>query len=362
MYSVYRILSDNSDDSDMSINHIKMVSNSEKLLAACQYGDYNNFSLAIRLIYAGNVDVNYYNGFSTPLNFALHYQNFQTAKYLLGVDQIDINKSDLYGTTPLHFSCCYNQTEIIRTLCTDPACTSLDSRDSLGRSPIMVAVEFGNIEAVREMVKIRGVDLSSQNIYGESLADIAKKNGRLDIISLIKKKLCHNEVPTEVPVPKLVVKLPDESKLIVKLTKESGPSHNYSISRTAITNTLYARSGIKTVEYMEEEIKQMDTRITSHRNEQNELNRKRTTALLKAMQELRPTRPTLECPVCMEDMGPHTQIFQCQNGHLVCGTCKPYLASCSFCRKEFMGRAIGMEQFIRNIHAEDFESEFWKHY
>eukprot|EP00092_Neocalanus_flemingeri_P038230 GFUD01041611.1.p1 GENE.GFUD01041611.1~~GFUD01041611.1.p1 ORF type:complete len:341 (+),score=66.09 GFUD01041611.1:228-1250(+) len=340
MYSVYRILSDHSDDSDMSINHIKMVSNSEKLLAACQYGDYNNFSLAIRLIYAGNVDVNYYNGFSTPLNFALHYQNFQTAKYLLGVDQIDINKSDLYGTTPLHFSCCYNQTEIIRTLCTDPACTSLDSRDSLGRSPIMVAVEFGNIEAVREMVKIRGVDLSSQNIYGETLADIAKKNGRLDILSLLQKKLYHNKVHIEVPVPRLVVKLPEESKLIVKLPK----------------------SGIKTVEYMEEEIKQMDTRITSHRNEQIELNRKRTTALLKAMQEFRPTRPTLECPVCMEDMGPHTQIFQCQNGHLVCGTCKPYLASCSFCRKEFMGRAIGMEQFIRNIHAEDLESEFWKHY
>ena len=71
---------------------------------------------------------------------------------------------------------------------------------------------------------------------------------------------------------------------------------------------------------------------------------------LKAISEMKAQHPILECPICLEDMAPPTQIFQCQNGHLVCGTCQPRLSTCSCCKREFMGRAIGMEQFIRSLH------------
>eukprot|EP00092_Neocalanus_flemingeri_P034488 GFUD01037500.1.p1 GENE.GFUD01037500.1~~GFUD01037500.1.p1 ORF type:complete len:154 (-),score=22.61 GFUD01037500.1:726-1187(-) len=147
---------------------------SERLLAACRYSDFSHFSRAIRMISDNNADVNYYDGCSTPLNIALHNQNFHTAKYLLNVSGIDINKSDLYGRTPLHFSCYHNSTEIIQILCGDPALTSLNSRDVSGKSPLMVAVQFGNIQAFKEMIKIRGFDLSTQNIYGQNLSDVAK--------------------------------------------------------------------------------------------------------------------------------------------------------------------------------------------
>ena len=71
---------------------------------------------------------------------------------------------------------------------------------------------------------------------------------------------------------------------------------------------------------------------------------------LEAISEMKAQHPTLECPICLEDMAPPTQIFQCQSGHLVCGTCHPRLSTCSCCKREFMGRAIGMEQFIRTLH------------
>ena len=38
-----------------------------------------------------------------------------------------------------------------------------------------------------------------------------------------------------------------------------------------------------------------------------------------------PPPPAPDCPICFESMTPPTRIFQCGNGHLVCGACKPKL-------------------------------------
>ena len=61
----------------MFLVHTKVVNSSANLLEACKYGDVS------RLIISSNTDVNYYNEVSTPLNTALHYQNFNVARYLL---------------------------------------------------------------------------------------------------------------------------------------------------------------------------------------------------------------------------------------------------------------------------------------
>ena len=51
----------------------------------------------------------------------------------------------------------------------------------------------------------------------------------------------------------------------------------------------------------------------------------------------------LECPVCMEYMGP--PIHQCRRGHLVCSVCKPKLPSCPTCRSRFTeSRNLAMEK------------------
>ena len=104
----------------------------------------------------------------------LPYHNFNTAKYLLNEPGIDINKSDMYGQTPLHFACSRNNTEIIQLLCRNPALTSLNSRDVSGNTPIMVAAKFGNFQAFTKMMKIGKVDFSIRNIHGQTLTDIAE--------------------------------------------------------------------------------------------------------------------------------------------------------------------------------------------
>lgn len=56
----------------------------------------------------------------------------------------------------------------------------------------------------------------------------------------------------------------------------------------------------------------------------------------------------LQCPVCYEI--PTGQIFQCNEGHHVCGRCKARLDVCPVCRALFFGtRNYAMEELIANV-------------
>ncbi|XP_037963899.2 E3 ubiquitin-protein ligase siah-1 [Plutella xylostella] len=56
----------------------------------------------------------------------------------------------------------------------------------------------------------------------------------------------------------------------------------------------------------------------------------------------------LQCPVCYEI--PAGQIFQCNEGHHVCGRCKVRLDQCPVCRALFFGtRNYAMEELIANV-------------
>ena len=53
----------------------------------------------------------------------------------------------------------------------------------------------------------------------------------------------------------------------------------------------------------------------------------------------------------MEDMKPPTKIILCKGGHLICEKCKgkPMVQVCPSCREDFIGRAVGMEGFLRQL-------------
>ena len=61
----------------------------------------------------------------------------------------------------------------------------------------------------------------------------------------------------------------------------------------------------------------------------------------------------LECPVCFEEMLPPVRIFNCPNGHVICGSCKKSVSLCTHCRMEYCGRATAMEQLLRSIYGEN---------
>ena len=59
---------------------------------------------------------------------------------------------------------------------------------------------------------------------------------------------------------------------------------------------------------------------------------------------------TWECPVCYEKFTGQSQVFQCQQGHFVCGTCRPRVNNCPVCRGNMMGRCNGAEQILQSLN------------
>merc|ERR1712062_922951 len=57
-----------------------------------------------------------------------------------------------------------------------------------------------------------------------------------------------------------------------------------------------------------------------------------------------------ECPVCYERFTGQSQVFQCQQGHFVCGTCRPRVQTCPVCRGPMMGRCHGAEQILQSLN------------
>ena len=57
-----------------------------------------------------------------------------------------------------------------------------------------------------------------------------------------------------------------------------------------------------------------------------------------------------ECPVCMVEMTAPRQIYQCQEGHLICSDCKPkWRSGCATCRSSsgYVGRCRFLEDMIQ---------------
>merc|ERR1711936_1132743 len=54
-----------------------------------------------------------------------------------------------------------------------------------------------------------------------------------------------------------------------------------------------------------------------------------------------------ECPVCYEKFRQSSQVFQCEQGHFVCGRCSSRVQTCPTCRGKIMGRCNGLEQFLQ---------------
>jgi len=109
-------------------------------------------------------------------------------------------------------------------------------------------------------------------------------------------------------------------------------------------------------------------------SERNVTNYEQTLIVLRARQEhlaidpLAPKKPEepgfsqdvkdqLECPVCLELMYPPIKIFQCAQGHALCGRCRPKCRNCPTCRGPMIGRATVLEKLAQSLLGKDKDKE-----
>jgi len=152
----------------------------------------------------------------TPLHYAAYFQNVSVFDYLLQKGG-DLNTLDQRGLTPIEQATTMNSVEIINLLVSKGAGLQVPSsrlpllhratvsrgaevlhylldrgfeineKDNTGRTPLMMAVDFGNLEAARALI-LRGADINLANSEGIVPIQIAVKKGSADLIDLFIRK------------------------------------------------------------------------------------------------------------------------------------------------------------------------------
>ena len=105
----------------------------------------------------------------TPLMRAVRYKKNSTARLLLEQPALDLNLGDdNEGDTALHLAVIVDNVEGVRLLLADPRLDP-NQKNNFGRAPVMDAMFYRNVGALRELVAHPSVDLDTRNRRGGSM-------------------------------------------------------------------------------------------------------------------------------------------------------------------------------------------------
>jgi ankyrin repeat protein len=120
--------------------------------------------------------------------------NLAIVTYLLGSDNIIIDKTESAGRTPLHDGCINNSDASVRLFLAHPSCTVdiINKRSVCGDTAVMEAAIQGYTELVKLLTPHS--DISINNNIGETVIDIARYRGHQDIVNYLLKFIKDQEV------------------------------------------------------------------------------------------------------------------------------------------------------------------------
>ena len=109
-------------------------------------------------------------------------------KLLLNVPNIDVNITDDEGQSLLHLVVIANNIEGLKLLLNHPDFTAptLNHRNSMGDTPVMLAVLYDRLEHLAVLANDLRVDLDTTDNEGRSLEEVARSP------FLVAFFLCHN--------------------------------------------------------------------------------------------------------------------------------------------------------------------------
>eukprot|EP00092_Neocalanus_flemingeri_P090092 GFUD01114082.1.p1 GENE.GFUD01114082.1~~GFUD01114082.1.p1 ORF type:complete len:221 (-),score=60.82 GFUD01114082.1:107-769(-) len=160
--------------------------NINQLCGACDDGDN---SLVQAIMDTGEVDVNStVHGGCSPLYYAMCNNHPSVVTTLLSSADTRLDVTDsIAGWTGLHSACYYDSVPVITVFCSDARCTPaiLNMKDTGGRTALMIAVELGQLDAVREMVTVKGTDFSTKNSKGQTLIEVARQQNHAEMLQFL---------------------------------------------------------------------------------------------------------------------------------------------------------------------------------
>ena len=142
------------------------------LRMACERGNLE----AARAALTRGEDVNSKNDYGcTPLMYAVIYKKKNSVvRLLLEQPALDLNLADYKeGDTALHLAVIIDNVEGVRLLLADPRLDP-NQKTNFGNTPVMHAMSYRKVDALRELVAHPSVDLDTRDRWGRSLEEVAR--------------------------------------------------------------------------------------------------------------------------------------------------------------------------------------------
>jgi len=139
-----------------------------------------NIEQVEKILAREELDINYCkpcHGSGTPLMQAMKHNRLDIVRKFLALSFLLLDKSDTRGNTALHWACdtLAEDSSVITLFCQDKRCTPniINKKNNEGCTALMVAVRRGNVDSVKELDKVEGIDFDTKDNDGRTLIEAA---------------------------------------------------------------------------------------------------------------------------------------------------------------------------------------------
>ena len=133
----------------------------------------------MRVALARGEDVNDYQnqknrGVISSLMVAVGNRHNSIVRLLLEQPTVYLNCTDSFGKTALHHAARSDNAEAVQLLLNDPRLNTANHKSTIGDTPVMLAMKWKKVNALRELAAHPSVDLDTRDNLGKSLEEVAR--------------------------------------------------------------------------------------------------------------------------------------------------------------------------------------------
>jgi len=299
----------------------------------------------------------------------------------------DLAKQDFQGNSCLHLAA--NSTPVLKKLLSHYGGhgSLVDSRNKAGYTPLHSAVLAANPGACRLLLDA-GADVRIKDREGSSPLELARKSAKKDLVSVFSPPDPEPAPATREPAagPSGVqtngvrtegLSVEEEREVLKRRlaeldSEESQEMVNKMRSKEekleSIKSSYRSRRELarKEIFRLDEEIKRLDSEEKEKCAPlEAEIAHLKSERAAHARSKRRATAPdpdmasVLECPVCLRICKPGMQVWQCLEGHILCGMCKARkeMNTCPVCRVPLTEGTISRNRALEDLARKMFPEE-----
>ena len=280
------------------------------------------------------------------LHYAVCYDKPDIVKYILDSQIINVNDTDWYVNTPVHYACSLGKLESLKVLLKyDPDVSILNQE---GLTCLGVAYSCLSIVGNKE----QHINLIQQ--YME------QKEAARDIEEIQQAESKLVEVKLQVRLKKKEKKIAAIGHLIEMKSELESKIDEYKSQIETIQDKIKSvEERLEGVKKEMEEHSALEREISNLRKQLQEIRNRKTSSNWRSLVELSENNSFIndsDCPICCLSLKPPVKIYQCSQGHYFCEKCKSKhtMIRCPNCRENLSGKDIRC-RVLENLMAKRYE-------